>query len=72
MLYSGKIEVAGVREEHPTIFSPLDIVAICLAGMPAINIALAPLCLSLCIPAAPRALGEARGRAHLSPSKVTP
>ena len=57
MLSSGEIEVAGVREEHPTIFSPLDIVAICLGGMPAINIALAPLSLSvsLCIPAAPRA-----------------
>ena len=47
MLSSGEIEVAGVREEHPTIFSPLDIVAICLGGMPAINIALAPLSLSL-------------------------
>ena len=68
MLSSGEIEVAGVREEHPTIFSPLDIVAICLGGMPAINIALAPLSLSLSLSASPLL----RARAHLSPSKVTP
>ena len=39
-----------ICEEHLNIFTPLDIVAICLERMPAINIALAPLSPFLFLP----------------------
>ena len=66
MLSSGEIEVAGVREEHPTIFFPTRY----CRNLPREN-ASDKYCVSNSLPPRGRAV-PALPRVHLSPSKVTP